>query len=121
MPVILTNADKRKLVGVNPVLVAVVEEVARRYDRRFVVIEGLRSQERQLELLRRRKTKTLFSKHQVGWAVDIAPYEVLGKDPWPWESFTPLVQCAKAVAADIGTPMNFGYDWGWDAPHWELR
>ena len=85
-----------------------------------MIVEGVRSQERQVELFKQRKTKTLKSKHLVGRAVDVAPL-VGGKVSWEWKHFTPLVRTAKAVALEHNLPMKFGYDWGWDAPHMELE
>lgn len=120
MATVLTAADERKLVGVAAPLVAVVRRVALTYSGRFIVVEGLRSKARQKELFRVGKSRTLNSKHLVGRAVDVAP--LLGKSvSWNWDDFTPLVEAAKACASQLGVPMNFGYDWGWDAPHWELE
>lgn len=120
MAFVLTKADEQKLVGVNRHLVAVVRLVALRSPEPFRVIEGLRTYNRQKELFLERKTKTLKSKHLVGRAVDIAPI-VRGSVSWEWPSFTPLVDLARQAAKDLNTEMVFGYDWGWDAPHWELK
>ena len=121
MPIILTDADKRKLVGVDARLVTVVYHVAERTDIPFIVVEGVRTLARQRDLLKQRKTKTLKSNHVIGRAVDCAPRSVLGKVPWPYEDFRPLVDCAKQVSVELGIAMEFGFDWGWDAPHWELK
>lgn len=119
-PFRLTDADKRKLAGVDPRLVAVIERLAKVTPKPFMVVEGRRSLARQRELVRKGASKTLNSKHLTGRAVDIAPL-VNGKLSWEWRDFKPVIEAAKAVAADMGVPMNFGYDWGWDAPHLELR
>lgn len=119
MPVVLTPADERKLVGLNKNLVALVRRVALVSPVPFSVVEGLRTKQRQRELFAQRKTKTLNSKHIIGRAVDTAPL-IDGKVSWEWRHFTPLVECAKACASDMSLPMTFGYDWGWDAPHWEM-
>lgn len=116
----LSEADERKLVGLRPELVGVVRELARTAPVKFRVVEGLRTEERQRELFAEKKTKTLKSKHLDGRAVDIAPI-VSGKVSWEWKHFTPLIKTAKAIALARGVPMVFGYDWGWDAPHLELR
>ena len=116
----LTGTDERRLVGVNKDLVALVRRVALVTPAPFLVVEGLRTKARQRELYALKATKTLNSKHIIGRAVDCAPLSVLGKEPWPWDDFTPLVECAKACARDMGLRVTFGYDWGWDAPHWEM-
>lgn len=116
----LGRADERKLVGVSPSLVAVVRHVAATYEGSFIVVEGVRTKHRQRELVRTGKSRTLNSKHLIGDAVDIAP--LLGHSvSWNWDDFTPLVEAAKRSASTLGVPMTFGYDWGWDAPHWELK
>lgn len=119
-PFRLTDADRRKLAGVNPRLVAVIERLAKVTPKPFMVVEGVRSISRQHYLYRKGATKTLNSKHLTGRAVDIAPL-VNGKVSWRWKHFTPVVNAAKAVSADMGVEMTFGYDWGWDAPHMELK
>lgn len=119
-PFKLTDADERKLVGVNPQLVAVIRRLAKVTPKPFIVVEGVRSIGRQRQLLKAGATKTLNSKHLTGRAVDIAPL-VSGKVSWEWRHFTPIVNACKAVGADMGVPLTFGYDWGWDAPHVEMK
>lgn len=116
----LTRADERKLVGLNKNLVALVRRVALVTPVPFVVVEGIRTKQRQRVLFAHGKSKTLNSKHIIGRAVDCAPL-VNGDVSWRWDDFTPLVECAKACALELSIPMTFGYDWGWDAPHWELK
>lgn len=119
-PFALTEADKRKLVGVDPRLVAVIHRLAKVTPKPFMVVEGVRSLARQRELLRKGASKTHRSKHLTGRAVDIVPL-VNGKVSWDRKHFTPIIDTAKAVSADMQTPLTFGYDWGWDAPHMELK
>lgn len=116
----LTPADQRKLVGLNKNLVALVHRVALVAPVPFLVVEGLRTKQRQRELFAAKKTKTLNSKHIIGRAVDVVPI-VDGALSWKWDDFMPLVECAKRCASDMSLPMTFGYDWGWDAPHWEMK
>lgn len=120
MPIILTDADERKLVGVNYRLVAVVRRVAAESPRRFLVAEGLRTKQRQRELFAQGKTKTLNSKHIIGRAVDCYPTDgkkiAVLRDEFTW-----LVELARRVSSEMGTPLVFGHDWGWDSPHWELK
>lgn len=120
MGFVLTDADERKLVGVNARLVSVVRLVAATGSTRFMVVEGVRTKTRQRRLVAEGKSKTMNSKHLVGRAVDIAPL-IEDRLSWQWRHFTPLVSWAKTCAASLNVPMEFGYDWGWDAPHWELK
>lgn len=119
-PFKLTDADQRKLAGVNSQLVAVVRRVALVTPKPFMVLEGVRSLARQRQLVKAGASRTLNSKHLTGRAVDIVPL-VNGKVSWDWKHYEAIVKTAKAVSADMGIPLVFGYDWGWDAPHWELR
>ena len=66
--------SRNKLKGVDSRLVNVLNEVVKYFD--ITVIEGLRTQERQNELVAQGKSKTKFGKHVEGKAVDIAPYPI---------------------------------------------
>ena len=66
--------SKERLKGVDAKLQNVLNEVCKYFD--ITVIEGLRSQERQDELVAQGKSKTKFGKHVQGKAVDIAPYPI---------------------------------------------
>lgn len=113
------EADERKLVGLDARLIQVVRRVALTGPH-FIISEGLRTQQRQRELFREGKTKTLKSKHSLGLAVDCYPV-VAPIAQLRWSDYRPLVVAAKQAAKELGVPMRFGYDWGWDAPHWEIN
>ena len=66
--------SKQRLKGVDAKLVNVLNELIKIMD--VTVIEGLRSEERQKELLAKGATKVKYSKHMEGKAVDIAPYPI---------------------------------------------
>ena len=98
--------SRKRLNGVNKDLVKVIEKVCKHYD--ITVIEGLRSQERQNELVKQGKSKTKFGKHVDGDAVDIAPY------PIDWnarEDFHMLGGFVLGVAAEMGINVCWGGDW----------
>ena len=122
----LTHRDRSRLVGVHPHLVQVITEAAAVSPERFVVLEGLRTMERQRELFAKRATRTLNSRHLTGHAVDIAP--LLDEDgdgdveiSWHWEHYYPLADLIKRVAGHLGIPITWGGDWTFkDGPHWEL-
>lgn len=120
----LTGADERKLVGVNARLVAVVRAVAAS-GVKFVVSEGVRTKARQRQLVALGKSKTMNSKHLIGRAVDCYPLGVgavqRGERDWRRSDFTVLVDAARRESQRLGIPLEFGYDWGWDSPHWEMK
>ncbi len=100
------NRSKKRLKGVDPRLVSVLEKVVKYFD--ITVIEGLRSQERQNALLAQGKSKTKFSKHCEGKAVDIAMY------PIDWnarDDFHYLGGFVLGISAIMGVNVRWGGDW----------
>ena len=100
------SRSRKRLEGVHPDLVKVLENVVKYFD--ITIIEGLRSQERQNELLAQGKSRTKFGKHVQGLAVDIAPY------PIDWNSrddFHYLGGFVLGVASQLGVNIRWGGDW----------
>jgi peptidoglycan L-alanyl-D-glutamate endopeptidase CwlK len=98
--------SKQRLKGVDARLVNVLNEVVKYFD--ITVIEGVRSQERQNELVAQGKSKTKFSKHITGLAVDIAPY------PIDWKArddFHYLGGFVLGIATQMGVNVRWGGDW----------
>ena len=98
--------SRQRLKGVDARLVSVLNEVVKYFD--ITVIEGLRSQERQNELVKQGKSKTKFGKHVQGKAVDIAPY------PIDWKArddFHYLGGFVLGIAAKLGVNVRWGGDW----------
>ena len=98
--------SKERLKGVDAKLVNVLNEVVKHFD--ITVIEGLRSQERQNELVAKGLSKTKFGKHVQGKAVDISPY------PIDWDArddFHYLGGFVLGVASQMGVNLRWGGDW----------
>ena len=98
--------SKERLKGVDAKLQNVLNEVVKYFD--ITIIEGLRSQERQNELVAQGKSKTKFGKHVEGKAVDIAPY------PIDWKArddFHYLGGFMLGMAASMGIKIRWGGDW----------
>ena len=95
--------SKQRLKGVDARLVNVLNEVVKYFD--ITVVEGLRSQERQDELVAKGLSKTKFGKHVQGKAVDISPY------PIDWDDFHYLGGFVLATAASMGVKIRWGGDW----------
>jgi len=66
-----SKASLDRLLTVHEDLQRLFFEVIDHYD--CSILEGIRSPERQRELVRTGKSKTLNSKHLKGWAVDVSP------------------------------------------------
>ncbi len=115
----LSKRSLKALEGVHPDLVAVVQRAIKITPIDFVVIEGVRTIERQRELFKAGASRTMNSRHLTGHAVDLAVW--LGTVRWEFPLYQQLAVSVKAAAADVGVPIEWGYDlWGWDAPHWQL-
>lgn len=114
----LGNKSLQKLEGVHPDLVAVVKRAIEITEQDFSVIEGLRSYERQKELVNKGASKTMNSRHLTGHAVDIAPYPL----SWDWQYFYPIADAMKDAAQELGIDLEWGGDWTSfkDGPHWQL-
>jgi peptidoglycan L-alanyl-D-glutamate endopeptidase CwlK len=89
----------------------------------FVVTEGLRTLERQRQLVAGGASKTLKSRHLTGHAVDLAVYLSSPKDiRWDWPLYSKLSALVKMAAVQSGIPIEWGGDWKTfkDGPHFQL-
>jgi peptidoglycan LD-endopeptidase CwlK len=116
----MTSRDKTRLAGVHPDLLAVVE--AARQHLPFIVVEGLRTRERQAQLVNAGASRTMDSRHLTGHAVDLAP-TVDGEVRWDWPLFYPMAKAMKDAASARGVSLIWGGDWPRfrDGPHFELN
>ncbi len=105
--------SKSRLKGVNSDLVRVLNEVVKSYD--ITILEGVRSRDRQQELYADKKSKLdgvyKKSNHQLGKAVDIAPYPVDFEDT---KGFMYLGGLMMATARYLGVQLRWGADWNMD-------
>ena len=113
--------SESRLTGVHPDLVRVVRRALELSKVDFAVVEGLRTKERQAELVKSGASQTMNGRHLTGHAVDLAP--VVGNQVrWDWPLFYPLADAMKAAAAEVNIPIEWGGDWRKfkDGPHWQL-
>ena len=101
--------SKRRLKGIHPKLVSVLNELVKIMD--VTVIEGIRSKERQLELLEKGATKVKYSKHMDGKAVDLAPYPIDWKDR---DRFHFMGGMIRGIAKQLNVSVRWGGDWDSD-------
>lgn len=109
------------LEGVHRDLVRVVEHCLQHGRHDFVVIEGLRTRERQAELLKAGASRTMNSRHITGHAVDLAVW-LGGTVRWDWPLYEQLGADMKSSAAFLNVAIVWGGDWKTfrDGPHFEL-
>ena len=103
------SRSRRRLKGGDTELVNVLNETIKLMD--ITVIEGVRSKDRQAELLEKGATKVKYSKHMEGKAVDIAPYPIQWKDR---ERFHYMGGIIRGVASQMGVKVRWGGDWDSD-------
>ena len=101
--------SKQRLKGVDARLVNVLNELIKIMD--VTIIEGVRSKERQEQLLAQGKTKTRFSKHIEGKAVDLAPYPINWDDR---EMFHYMGGMLRGLGKAMGVKIRWGGDWDSD-------
>lgn len=117
----LSRRSQDKLQGVHPDLVKVIERAMAISLVDFMVVEGLRTKERQMQLVASGASKTMNSRHITGHAVDVAP--MVGNEArWDWPMFDKLIPFVKQAADDCKVPIECGYDWVTfrDGPHIQL-
>jgi len=99
-----------RLAGVHPDLVRVVRRAAEG-GALFRVVEGMRTVERQRDLVAAGASQTMNSRHLTGHAVDLAPL-VDGAVSWDWKHFYPLADAVAHAARAEGVPIIWGGAWG---------
>lgn len=117
----LGKRSKERLVGVHADLVRVVEHAITLTKIDFTVLEGLRTIERQRELLAAGASQTLNSRHLTGHAVDLGAL-VNGELRWDWPLSRLVAEAMKESAKQLNVPLEWGGDWRKfkDGPHFQL-
>ena len=123
----LMERDRQRLAGLHPDLVRVVERA--RLAMPFIVVEGMRTRERQAQLVKSGASRTMDSRHLTGHAVDLGYWlddgdgiPENGEVRWDWPLYHKQARWLKDVAADLHVPIICGADWKNfpDGPHFEL-
>ena len=133
----LSQTSLDRLKGVNERLVMVVHRALELSGVEFMVVEGLRTKQRQQQLYAQGRTSkgpivtwTLNSKHIDGLAVDLAPV-VNGNIDWnDSKKFDAIAKAMFMAAAEAKVLLRWGADWNQngrprekgegDSPHFEL-
>ena len=117
----LSKKSLERMQGVHPDLVNVVKLAIELTEVDFGVTEGLRTIERQRELVAKGASKTMNSRHITGHAVDLVAY--VGREVrWDWPLFHKIAAAMKQAANALGVQIVWGGDWKSfpDGPHFEL-
>lgn len=118
----LSQRSLDRMTGVHPDLVKVVKLAITRSPLDFSITEGLRTIERQRELVAQKKSQTMKSRHIKGEAVDICVL-INGKADWNIENYRKVADVFKSCAAELGVCITWGGDWKSfvDGPHFQIE
>jgi peptidoglycan L-alanyl-D-glutamate endopeptidase CwlK len=121
MSFVLGAKSKEKLQDVDIRLVRLVEQAIKETTIDFTVLEGLRTPERQQQLVNDGFSQTMKSKHLTGHAVDLVAI-VGGKVSWEKQHYPEIAKAMKKAAADQNVKIRWGGDFKsfFDGPHFEL-
>jgi peptidoglycan LD-endopeptidase CwlK len=113
----------KNLNGIHPDLRRVMDRALQDSPLDFIVIEGLRTEARQRQLVAQGASKTMNSRHLTGHAVDLLPIGPNGKGAFDWPLYDRLGPAVKEAAAKEGVQIVWGGDWTSfrDGPHFELN
>ena len=116
-----SSRSLRNMEGVHPDLIAVAHRALELTEIDFLVTEGLRTREKQIELVRAGASRTTRSRHLTGHAIDIAAW-VAGGVRWDWPLYEELSRAFKQAASELNVPLVWGGDWKTfrDGPDYEL-
>ena len=111
----------RSLHGIDTRLIAAATEALTRSPIDFIVIEGLRTKERQRALFSDGKSRTMNSRHLTGHAFDVAAF-VDGAVSWEAEHYAALSVHFLAAAERLGVQLEWGGNFRgfFDGPHFQI-
>lgn len=110
MSIVLGQRSLSRLEGVHPDLVRVVKKAAALSSLDFTVLEGLRTLDRQKQLMAAGATKTMNSRHLTGHAVDLAPM-IGGTVRWDWPLYHQLAEIVRSASISENVPIRWGGTW----------
>ena len=117
-----SEKSNTKLEGVDERLIRVATLALQLSPVDFGITEGVRTLERQKELVKAGASRTLRSKHLEGKAVDVVAY-VNGKVAWDWPLYEKIAKAFKQAAAELDINIKWGGDWATfkDGPHFQIE
>jgi len=126
--------SRERMRGVDSRLQNIFNEVIKEFD--CTILEGLRTKERQAELVADGKSKTMKSRHITGKALDVVPYIVNWENTDRMTFFAGYVMgiASQVLSEEDFKKFRWGRDWGkdWlkkdknkttflDYPHFEIK
>ena len=106
----LSTRSQERLIGVEPELKEVVYEAIKITKIDFGVIEGLRTEEKQKQLVESGASQTMKSKHLEGRAVDLMAY-IGGRGSWELNVYDDIADAVKEAAINVDVAVRWGAAW----------
>ena len=120
---VLSQRSLDRLKGVHPDLVKVVKRAIEISEYDFMVVEGLRTKEKQDEYVKKGVSETMNSRHLIGQAVDLAPLEN-GAIDWNNKKgqFDAVAKAMLQAAKELNVKITWGGTWKFvDKPHFQIE
>ena len=115
----LSTKSQERLIGVEPELKEIVYEAIKVTKIDFGVIEGLRTEEKQKQLVESGASQTMKSKHLEGRAVDLMAY-IGGRGSWELNVYDEIADAMKEAAVKVDVAVRWGAAWTvTDIREWE--
>ena len=115
----LSTRSQERLMGVEPELKEVVYEAIKVTKIDFGVIEGLRTEEKQKQLVESGASQTMKSKHLEGRAVVLMAY-IGGRGSWELNVYDEIADAMKEAAIKVDVAVRWGAAWTvTDIREWE--
>ncbi len=126
---IITERDAKRIEGIHPLLVGVVAVGMLESPHEYHIPRdgGLRTEERQAELVKKGRSKTMNSYHRTGKAFDIYILDDEGKPTWAKEFHYKYEEVARHLIKLAKERHNLDLIWGgdWkgfvDRPHFQIK
>ena len=106
----LSTKSQERLMGVEPELKEVVYEAIKVTKIDFGVVEGLRTEEKQKQLVESGASQTMKSKHLEGRAVDLMAY-IGGRGSWELNVYDEIADAMKEAAIKVDVAVRWGAAW----------
>ncbi len=118
---IFGERSERNLLFVHPDLVRIARRALELTLEDFGISEGVRTLERQKQLLKSGKSQTLNSRHLTGHAIDILAYPT-PKGSWDFSDYELIAPAFKQASRELSIPVEWGGDWQTfkDGVHFQL-
>ncbi len=107
----LGKRSLERLEGVDERMVEIVKLAITLSKNDFTVLEGLRTKERQAELVKAGNSQTMKSKHLEGKAVDLGAYDPVTGIRWEENAYFPIADAMAEAAKKLDIKLCWGAAW----------